>query len=204
MTDSSSREKSRYCYILNLGLITILLSACGDPGMADLKKYVAEIKAKKNPHVEKMPEYRHIPPYFYEVQNLRDPFIALIDTKKRGDISLGSESSPGGEKKACPSPQSHRIRVGLELMPLDALQLVGTLEIDGTLWALVKSTGDGAILPRSIELWQTVAYFNRRWLCNYPRYYRTYHQQSGWTCHDSQSFCPNVCGPTSQQKGFDG
>ncbi len=145
MTDSSSREKSRYCYILNLGLITILLSACGDPGMADLKKYVAEIKAKKNPHVEKMPEYRHIPPYFYEVQNLRDPFIALIDTKKRGDISLGSESSPGGEKKACPSPQSHRIRVGLELMPLDALQLVGTLEIDGTLWALVKSTGDGTI-----------------------------------------------------------
>jgi type IV pilus assembly protein PilP len=145
MTDSSSRQKSRYCYILNLGLITILLSACGDPGMVDLKNYVAEIKAKENPAVDKMPEYRHIPPYFYEVQNLRDPFKPLIDTKKRGDIRLGSEGSQGNEKKACPSPQSHRVRVGLELMPLDALQMVGTLEIDGTLWALVKSTGDGTI-----------------------------------------------------------
>jgi len=33
----------------------------------------------------------------------------------------------------------------LELIPLDALQMVGTLEVAGTLWVLIASKTDGSI-----------------------------------------------------------
>lgn len=75
------------------GLITILLSGCGDPGIKDLQDYVAEIKAIENPQVDKIPEYRHIPPYFYEVQDQRDPFMPLIDTDTKKPVFAG-----GGRK----------------------------------------------------------------------------------------------------------
>ncbi|OAD23706.1 type 4 fimbrial biogenesis protein PilP [Candidatus Thiomargarita nelsonii] len=139
-------EKHWSVDLFYLGLITSLLSGCGDPGLTDLQEYVAEIKAIENPHVDPIPEYRHIPPFFYEVQNQRDPFIPLIDTDiKKPDIpgGLGENKS---DENPCPShPDANRVRVGLEEMPLDALQMVGTMTKEGTLWALVVSTSDGTL-----------------------------------------------------------
>jgi type IV pilus assembly protein PilP len=126
------------------GLITILLSGCGDPGIKDLQDYVAEIKAIENPQVDKIPEYRHIPPYFYEVQDQRDPFMPLIDTDTKKPVFAGGEEEP--DENPCPSrPDSNRVQVGLEEMPLDALQMVGTMTKDGILWALVESKSDGTL-----------------------------------------------------------
>jgi len=87
------------CYYISfISLISILLSSCSDTEMADLKKYVANIKAKENPHVDAIPEYRHIPPYFYEVQQQRDPFIPLIDTKNGRGITLAKTRQTDAQK----------------------------------------------------------------------------------------------------------
>jgi type IV pilus assembly protein PilP len=144
MKNNSLGKNKWYFDGFYLGLMAILLSGCNDPGIADLEKYVAEIKAIENPLVEPIPEYRHIPPYFYEVQDQRDPFLPWTDANtKRPDIDLGEDDD--GENP-CPSiPDSNRVQVGLEEMPLDALQMVGTLKTDGILWALVVSKGDGIL-----------------------------------------------------------
>ena len=134
--------------ILSLFIIlTItLLSACVEKDMTDLKRYVAKIKAQKNPPIEPIPEYKHIPNYYYNVHKLRDPFIPFIQKGgERKDIIIrGNES--GTSTRNCPKkPNFNRVQVGLELIPLDALEMVGTLEVADTLWVLVASKTDGAI-----------------------------------------------------------
>lgn len=137
----------KHCYyIIYCGLFTLLLTACSDPGMTDLEDYVDEIKKKENPNVESLPTIEQIPNYFYEVQHLRDPFEPLIGNTKTL-LTLGES---GQKQEDCPSPEdSHRVRVGIELIPIDALQMVGTLETRDkqgrpTLWALVVAR-DGTI-----------------------------------------------------------
>lgn len=123
--------------------VAILLSACSNPGMDDLEKTVREIKAIKNPHVDPIPEYRHIPPYFYEPSG-RDPFIPFVDAKKPRSVDF--EDTGISPEQGCPNrPDQNRIRVGLENMPLDALKMVGLLKMVGIKWALVVSKNDGTI-----------------------------------------------------------
>ena len=147
MTNAKNLSLKYGYYIICLGVFILLLTACSDPGMTDLEDYVNEIKKKENPNVESLPTIEQIPNYFYEVQHLRDPFEPLVDSS-RTLLTLGESSQ---KKEECPSPEdSHRIRVGIELIPLDALQMVGTLETKDpqghpTLWALVVAKSDGTI-----------------------------------------------------------
>ncbi len=134
--------------ILNLFIIlTItLLSACVEEDMTDLKRYVARIKKQGNPPIDPIPEYKHIPNYHYDVDKLRDPFIPFIQKgEKRRDIIIKGNESGTSTRNCRRKPNFNRVRVGLELIPLDALEMVGTLEVAGTLWVLVASKTDGAI-----------------------------------------------------------
>ncbi len=137
-----------YCHKIFFGLSILLLSACSGQGMDDLEEYVAKTKARKNPHVDPIPDFGHVPSYFYEVQHMRDPFEPLISGEKGPMLQAFEE---GKKKKECPNPGStHRVRIGLELMPLDALQMVGTVETKDQsgrtiLWALIVSKSDGTI-----------------------------------------------------------
>ena len=124
--------------------LAILLSACSNPGMADLEKTVMEIKSIKNPHVDPIPEYRHIPPYFYEPSG-RDPFIPFLNAKKHNSVDF-EDTGKSPAEQACPNrPDQNRIRVGLEDIPLDSLKMVGLLTMDGIKSALVVSKTDGTI-----------------------------------------------------------
>jgi len=57
---------------------------------------------------------------------------------------------PSG-KPPCPTPEwVYWVRTGLGLMPLDALQMVGTIQVaekdqNNSLWGLVSSKSDGII-----------------------------------------------------------
>ncbi|EDN69822.1 Pilus assembly protein [Beggiatoa sp. PS] len=130
---------SRYLVIIGLLLV---LSGCSDTSISDLERYVAKIKAKENPHVEAIPEIKQIPPYFYEVQHMRDPFKALEEAIARpspGSLSTGTRRKKGEKQKYCPPPNPNRVRVGLELISLDTIKMIGTLETNGILWALIQS-----------------------------------------------------------------
>jgi len=127
-------------------MITLFLSSCGDRDISDLEKYVAGVKAKPPRPIEQIPAYEHIPPHYYEVQDKRDPFIPLVAKGGGGTEGPEDDDTSSQEKIACPNPGSNRVRVGLELVPLDALQMVGWLEEEhGALGALVILKGDGTI-----------------------------------------------------------
>jgi len=128
-----------------LVLTTLLVSACDGQSITDLEKYVAKIKAKEKRSIDPIPQYKLVPKYTYEVQNLRDPFFVLV---KRTGTRLKFNSNQSQKKKgpACPrNPILNRVRSGLELMPLDTLQMVGTLKSNGNQWALMESKSDAAI-----------------------------------------------------------
>jgi type IV pilus assembly protein PilP len=131
-----------YGYWLISIFLSIGLSGCFDPGMDDLIQEIEQVKQRKNPAVSPIPDFKLIGAYFYEVENMRDPFESLVDTLTENVPQAGGE-----QKKAnCPTPDPYRVRIGLELVPLDSLQMVGTLqETNGQLWALVASKSDGTI-----------------------------------------------------------
>lgn len=131
---------------LNLAIITAtLLTGCISDDMSDLQKYVDEMRARKNPHVDEPPKYEMAPPFYYEAESQRDPFAPFDTIAEPLIIKKGLEVTEEQANKPCPQPDRNRVRVGLELLPLDSLRMVGTLkDQDSILWALVI-TSDGTI-----------------------------------------------------------
>ncbi|MCK5720682.1 MAG: pilus assembly protein PilP [Thiomargarita sp.] len=119
--------------------LIILLSACSDRGYPDLEKYVAKIKKETNPSIDEMIEFKHIPKYVYDARNLRDPFTPLTKLG-RGEQIPDNTKTKGKKKLLCPiKPDINRVKTGtLEDKSLSDLQMVGTLKIKGTLWALIR------------------------------------------------------------------
>lgn len=135
-------EKTRLIFIVGCVLVT----ACSSD-MTDLERFVAEMKARKNPNVEPLPKFEIVTSYFYEADNLRDPFAPLLE-ELDGNAPPPPPKLPGEvaeDAAPCPKPDSNRVRVGLELLPLDALQMVGTLKEDMNLWGLVMSKTSGTL-----------------------------------------------------------
>jgi len=128
-------------------LLFLFISGC-QQDIADLQEYARKIKAKKNPHVEEIPEFRHVPSYFYEVQHMRDPFRPIEQNQQNLSQNfnvLNRQSNDNEENQCPPTPEPYRVRGGLELIPLDALEMKGTLEINNTLWALISLRSDSTI-----------------------------------------------------------
>lgn len=113
-------------------LLVILLAAC-DPGMSDLEVYVAEVKARKSNDIEPIPEIQPFTPYIYDPADRRDPFLPL-------ELALqGPPIVSSGIR-----PDTNRNREPLEEFPLDALRMVGTLQAQNTMFALIRG-GDGIV-----------------------------------------------------------
>ncbi len=111
-------------YLL-LTAVVATLSACGDPDLSDLEQFVAETKAQAGPFNEKEPEFIPGSAYRYQNTNLRDPFTKEV-------------------RKPSKRLMSNRKREHLESFNLNDLDLVGTVNKNGTRWALIK-TSDGQI-----------------------------------------------------------
>jgi len=128
-------------YIVFISFLSFILNACSNNNMDDLRQYVAEIKARKNPQVDPIPSFTIIPNHFYEVEDERDPFRPMED--RSGSGGNGGAIDPNDPIRNCERPDPYRIRVGLELLPLDGLDMAGTLlDGEGNLWGLVTSRSD--------------------------------------------------------------
>jgi len=116
-------------------LVLTLLSGCGDD-LGDLQAHVDDVKAKKPSGIEPLPKVKPYKSFSYVAENRRDPFDSSIIA------DLTQAGGPRGDPSLRPDP--NRIPEFLESFPLDTLRMVGTLELTGDLWALVK-TPDGTI-----------------------------------------------------------
>lgn len=117
-----------------LGLLTLPLLAGCDRNMSDLRAYIRQVKARRSGHVRPIPKMKPYKQYTYVPKGQRSPFEP-------------QESPKGGKGKgtsSVPPPDRNRPRQPLEQYPLDALNMVGTLDVSGVQWALVRDS-DGTI-----------------------------------------------------------
>lgn len=100
---------------------------------SDLEQWVQQTLARAPEPVEPIPSAVTPEPIVYEAYELRDPFL-----RPKAE-SADSDSAADG-----PRPDPDRRQEFLERFPLDALSMVGTIEIDVQTYGLVADV-DGVI-----------------------------------------------------------
>ena len=113
----------------------ILAAGCAD-GMSDLRNYVAKVKKRPGEEVPPIPEFEPYQSFTYVPDQLRDPF--------RPQAGFAEPEEPEGQSTSDLKPDTDRRKEPLESFPLDSLDMVGTLQRDQRLWALVRDP-DGAV-----------------------------------------------------------
>ena len=112
----------------------ILLTGCNNTSIDDLDEYFAEERAKPSAPIPPIPEVKPYLRYVYP-EHEKDPFdISMLapETDVKTIVDSGIEID------------TTRVPEFLEGFPLDSLKMVGTVEKEKTLWALIKIL-DGAV-----------------------------------------------------------
>ncbi|HEY9034701.1 MAG TPA: pilus assembly protein PilP [Pseudomonadales bacterium] len=115
-------------------LLSLLLSACGDQSYEDLIIFMAEKKARPAGNIEPIPTFMPYRPFDYGATMLRAPFDRPVAAKEL--VELLPQSSV--------EPDSNRPREFLEQFNIESLRMVGTIEQNGQLWALIDD-GQGNV-----------------------------------------------------------
>jgi type IV pilus assembly protein PilP len=106
-------------------------------GVEDLDAWLAEEKAKPGGGIEGLPQPKLFETFSYEAQELRSPFSPESGPAAQALAQAAAQASGGM------SPDFNRNREFLEEYPLDALRMVGTLELRGVLYGLVRDSDGG-------------------------------------------------------------
>ncbi|MDX1625044.1 MAG: pilus assembly protein PilP [Wenzhouxiangellaceae bacterium] len=111
-------------------IATGLVTGCTED-REDLEQWVAEVLARPAGEVEPIPRVETPEPVVYDAYDLRDPFM-----RERTQAEQTASSGTG------PRPDPDRRREYLEQYPLDALDMVGTIEIADNTYGLVQDPED--------------------------------------------------------------
>jgi type IV pilus assembly protein PilP len=113
-----------------LALLCAAMAACGGESHTDLRQFVKESENLPHGQIPPLPEVKPYEPATYSAFDTIDPFKPRKIEPPRGS---------GG-----PAPDLNRRREPLEAFPLESLRMVGTLEQNKDIYALVK-TPDNSI-----------------------------------------------------------
>jgi type IV pilus assembly protein PilP len=113
---------------LVLLLLVLLLGACGGEEHQDIKQWMKDESGNLRGRVPPLPEIRPFPVVSYDGGSLMDPFKAAKLEPERP-----SAKAQGGGIK----PDLDRRKEPLEAYPLESLHMVGTLERNGVITAIV-------------------------------------------------------------------
>jgi len=117
-----------------LGMI-VVLSGCTDSGKHDdLHEYIDEKKRRPSGQIDPLPPFVPYQSFSYGAMTMRSPFDPPVEDMQQ--LIRG--------KKSTLKPDLNREKEYLEEFNIASLAMVGTLEKDGTLWALIDD-GNGGI-----------------------------------------------------------
>lgn len=105
------------------------LSGCSSD-MDELQAKVADIKSRPGERIEPLPQIKPYESFSYNASNQRSPFVPSAPA--RSDVASAVR------------PDSKRQREFLEQFPLDTMQMVGTLQLQGRNFGLVQGK-DGLV-----------------------------------------------------------
>ncbi|HTN65730.1 MAG TPA: pilus assembly protein PilP, partial [Burkholderiaceae bacterium] len=116
-------NRSRISRICPLGLLTLLLAGCGDDGVPEVRRWMAEVRQQTRVVVPKLSAPKTFTPFSYAAHDAVDPY----NSKKMTAAFAKLQVAGGNGIK----PDLQRRREPLESYPLDTLHMVGTLEKNG-------------------------------------------------------------------------
>jgi type IV pilus assembly protein PilP len=115
------------------GFVLALVGCNFQSNDADLRSYIAEVKARQAGPIEPVPSFRPYEAFNYSAMLLRSPFDRPV-------VELQQLLRSAGKKI---QPDLNREREHLENYSVSALAMVGTIEKSGVLWALVSDDKGG-------------------------------------------------------------
>lgn len=114
-------------------LLATALAACTSSGQDELQAWMQSERNSIKPSIKPIPEPTKFVPQAYGSERLLPPF----STEKLASVLRGSQAAPVANS-ALIEPELNRRKQPLEAFPLDTMSLVGSLNRDGQLVALVK------------------------------------------------------------------
>lgn len=116
-------------HVLLMGIIVGLISACSSGGEhQDLRVYITDTKSRPAGKIEVLPTFKPYEAFAYSAAAQRSPFDRPLEI--RGRILSASNSNV--------KPDFNRAREFLEGFDLAAIKMVGNLQKNGVLWALLS------------------------------------------------------------------
>jgi len=116
----------RHLSIASIASTSLFLGACSKDN-TDLYEFIEQEKSSNVGSVKPLPQFEPYESFTYAANELRDPFIANVETDENEDLVVDSLR-----------PDQRRPRQPLESYPLDTLAMVGILEQQENQWALIK------------------------------------------------------------------
>lgn len=120
--------------VASLCAAMIFIAACGSSSFPDLDAYMADVKARPAGHIEPIPAFTAYKTFIYSAAGSRNPFQQPVEVK---DITRL-------QRLVKVKPDANRPKEFLEQFTIDSLTMVGTVQMDGTLWGLVQD-GQGSV-----------------------------------------------------------
>lgn len=117
-----------------IAAIALVLAACGGSSFPDLDKYMAEVKARPAGHIQPIPAFTAYKSFAYNAAGLRNPFQPPVEVKEITRL----------QRLVKVKPDFNRPKEYLEQFSIDSLTMVGTVQMDGTLWGLMQD-GEGSV-----------------------------------------------------------
>ncbi|MCP3661619.1 MAG: pilus assembly protein PilP [Gammaproteobacteria bacterium] len=118
---------------LSLTLLTLtaglMLAGCVNQDMGDLTRYANEVKSRPPGTIEPLPEIKQVETFTYIPGDRRSPFRPYSQQQIGQDVVEANGIAP----------DRNRRKEELEGFELDSLRMVGSLEQDASIWALVKT-----------------------------------------------------------------
>lgn len=107
------------------------LVACGDANLWELQGYVDDVKKRRPPPLEPVPQVKQVENFLYEPDGRRSPFV--MDEQSAEEILPDIAGTSGL------APDPLRPKEALERYSLDSLRMVGTLDQNDSTWGLITS-----------------------------------------------------------------
>ncbi|MGY6553762.1 MAG: pilus assembly protein PilP [Wenzhouxiangella sp.] len=111
--------------------LPLILTGC-ERGMSDLQRWVEDERQRPGQPIDSIPPVTVAEVVAYEAFDLRDPFQRRTAATEVDELVEADEVADGLR------PDPNRRREFLEGFPLDTLRMVGTLQIDGVDFALIR------------------------------------------------------------------
>lgn len=114
---------------LLLGISALALAGCFERDVREVQLWMAQVESQAKVTVPPLREPKQFTPFVYAVKDLADPFSPA---KLQADLARTGKTN-GGVK-----PDTQRRKEFLEEFPLDMFKMVGSLQKNGTSYALLQ------------------------------------------------------------------